>query len=90
MLAPTREIAQQIHSVMREIGSAMPGLKCHTFIGGMPILQDKILCKRCHIAVGTPGNLCKGSLYRNFIIFFFSCSYSLIANSLEFSEGTLW
>ncbi|RUS79846.1 hypothetical protein EGW08_012372, partial [Elysia chlorotica] len=57
VLAPTREIAQQIQSVICEIGKAMPGLKCHTFIGGLPILQDKINCKNCHIAVGTPGRV---------------------------------
>ncbi|GFN77311.1 eukaryotic initiation factor 4a [Plakobranchus ocellatus] len=57
VLAPTREIAQQIQDVIRVIGSDMPGLKCHTFIGGMPVLQDKILCKNCHIAVGTPGRV---------------------------------
>ncbi|GFS11000.1 eukaryotic initiation factor 4A [Elysia marginata] len=57
VLAPTREIAQQIQGVIQKIGSAMPGLKCHTFIGGLPILQDKIMCKNCHIAVGTPGRV---------------------------------
>ena len=58
MLAPTREIAQQIQSVVNSIGGAMPDLKCHTFIGGMPVLQDKVTAKNCHIAVGTPGRLC--------------------------------
>ncbi|XP_059150447.1 uncharacterized protein LOC131937218 [Physella acuta] len=57
VLAPTREIAQQIQEVIKTIGLPMAGLKCHTFIGGMPVLQDKILAKNCHIAVGTPGRI---------------------------------
>lgn len=55
MLAPTREIAVQIHSVVMAIGSAMEGLQCHVFIGGTPVSQDKISLKKCHIAVGSPG-----------------------------------
>uniref|UniRef100_A0A8C6TGT2 RNA helicase n=1 Tax=Neogobius melanostomus TaxID=47308 RepID=A0A8C6TGT2_9GOBI len=57
VLAPTREIAVQIHSVVMAIGCAMEGLNCHVFIGGRPVSQDKVHLKKCHIAVGSPGRI---------------------------------
>uniref|UniRef100_A0A673G4R0 Probable ATP-dependent RNA helicase DDX20 n=1 Tax=Sinocyclocheilus rhinocerous TaxID=307959 RepID=A0A673G4R0_9TELE len=57
VLAPTREIAVQIHAVVMAIGSAMEGLECHVFIGGRPISQDKFHLKKCHIAIGSPGRI---------------------------------
>ncbi|XP_073413383.1 probable ATP-dependent RNA helicase DDX20 [Dendrobates tinctorius] len=57
VLAPTREIAVQIHSVIISIGSHMEGLECHVFIGGTPLPQDKVRLKKCHIAVGSPGRI---------------------------------
>ncbi|XP_074536872.1 putative ATP-dependent RNA helicase DDX20 [Halichoeres trimaculatus] len=57
VLAPTREIAVQIHSVVMAIGCAMEGLECHVFIGGRPVSQDKSHLKKCHIAVGSPGRI---------------------------------
>ncbi|CAJ1085070.1 probable ATP-dependent RNA helicase DDX20 [Xyrichtys novacula] len=57
VLAPTREIAVQIHSVVMAIGCAMEGLECHVFIGGRPVSQDKPHLKKCHIAVGSPGRI---------------------------------
>ncbi|CAL9703124.1 unnamed protein product [Knipowitschia caucasica] len=57
VLAPTREIAVQIHSVVMAIGCAMEGLQCHVFIGGRPVAQDKAHLKKCHIAVGSPGRI---------------------------------
>ncbi|KAI2661613.1 putative ATP-dependent RNA helicase DDX20 [Labeo rohita] len=57
VLAPTREIAVQIHAVVMAIGSAMEGLECHVFIGGRPISQDKLHLKKCHIAIGSPGRI---------------------------------
>ncbi|KAM7411788.1 hypothetical protein PAMA_021656 [Pampus argenteus] len=57
VLAPTREIAVQIHSVVMAIGCAMEGLECHVFIGGRPVSQDKHHLKKCHIAVGSPGRI---------------------------------
>ena len=56
-MAPTREIAVQICEVIKSIGSGIAGLKCHTFIGGMPVNEDKVKLKKCHIAIGTPGIL---------------------------------
>ncbi|XP_062999138.1 probable ATP-dependent RNA helicase DDX20 [Elgaria multicarinata webbii] len=57
VLAPTREIAVQIHAVITSIGIKMEGLECHVFIGGTPLNQDKIRLKKCHIAVGSPGRI---------------------------------
>lgn len=57
VLAPTREIAVQIHSVIISIGSRIEGLECHVFIGGTPLPQDKARLKKCHIAVGSPGRI---------------------------------
>ena len=63
MLAPTREIAVQIQEVITSIGSAIVGLQCHTFIGGLPIHEDRHKLKRCHIAVGSPGTLMLAVIY---------------------------
>ncbi|XP_048409378.1 probable ATP-dependent RNA helicase DDX20 [Stegostoma tigrinum] len=57
VLAPTREIAVQIHSVITAIGIKMEGLECHVFIGGTPLNLDKMRLKKCHIAVGSPGRI---------------------------------
>nr|XP_058937738.1 probable ATP-dependent RNA helicase DDX20 isoform X2 [Kogia breviceps] len=57
ILAPTREIAVQIHSVITAIGIKMEGLECHVFIGGTPLSHDKTRLKKCHIAVGSPGRI---------------------------------
>ncbi|KAH9494687.1 hypothetical protein Btru_020233 [Bulinus truncatus] len=57
VLAPTREIAQQIQDVVKTIGKTLVGLKCKTFIGGLPLSLDKVSAKKCHIAVGTPGRV---------------------------------
>uniref|UniRef100_F7ALE3 Probable ATP-dependent RNA helicase DDX20 n=1 Tax=Equus caballus TaxID=9796 RepID=F7ALE3_HORSE len=57
ILAPTREIAVQIHSVITAIGIKMEGLECHVFIGGTPLSLDKTRLKKCHIAVGSPGRI---------------------------------
>ncbi|OWF41567.1 ATP-dependent RNA helicase dbp10-like [Mizuhopecten yessoensis] len=57
VLAPTREIAIQIWEVIRGIGRNVSHLFCQTFIGGMPIQEDRQKLKKCHIAVGTPGRI---------------------------------
>ncbi|NXX24519.1 DDX20 helicase, partial [Nicator chloris] len=57
ILAPTREIAVQIHAVITTIGIHMEGLECHVFIGGTPLSQDRSRLKKCHIAVGSPGRI---------------------------------
>lgn len=66
ILAPTREIAVQIHSVITAIGIKMEGLECHVFIGGTPLSQDKTRLKKCHIAVGSPGKISAPFNYQAF------------------------
>ena len=55
VLTPTREIAVQAHNVIATIGACTRGLKCHVFIGGMPLEEDKKQLANCHIVIGTPG-----------------------------------
>ncbi|KAK9768541.1 hypothetical protein K7432_000752 [Basidiobolus ranarum] len=57
ILAPTREIAVQIKEVVAAVGAFIEGLHVHVFIGGMPISEDLMRLKSCHIAVGTPGRV---------------------------------
>eukprot|EP00656_Telonema_subtile_P002082 TRINITY_DN10909_c0_g1_i1.p1 TRINITY_DN10909_c0_g1~~TRINITY_DN10909_c0_g1_i1.p1 ORF type:complete len:587 (+),score=81.23 TRINITY_DN10909_c0_g1_i1:157-1917(+) len=62
VIAPTREIALQIQSVICEIGkflvsSSNKPLSCHAFIGGMSVSRDKQHAQHCHVVVGTPGRL---------------------------------
>lgn len=59
IVCPTREIAEQTQSAIKAIGSAMPELKSRCFIGGKELKVDQNSCKKCHIAVGTPGRLCQ-------------------------------
>lgn len=54
MLAPTREVALQICTVIQGIGKGMK-IKVNTFIGGTSVKEDKAKLKTCQIAVGTPG-----------------------------------
>ncbi|XP_028398283.1 probable ATP-dependent RNA helicase DDX20 isoform X2 [Dendronephthya gigantea] len=42
---------------MCSIGQHLNGLKTHVFIGGMPLEDDKISLRQCHIAIGTPGRI---------------------------------
>ena len=60
--APTREIAQQIQTVVSQIAQFIRSsldqvLSVHAFIGGMPIKEDRLVAPHCQIAVGTPGRL---------------------------------
>jgi ATP-dependent RNA helicase DDX20 len=54
VLAPTREIAVQLAQVITAIGR-FTGVRCETFIGGLPRDDDASRAKQCHVAVGTPG-----------------------------------
>lgn len=58
VLAPTRELAQQIQKVILMIGDYM-GVKCHACIGGTNWKEDaRILTNDpIHIVVGTPGRV---------------------------------
>jgi translation initiation factor 4A len=58
ILAPTRELAIQIHRVISNIGTFMENLKCKLFIGGVSIDSDiKKLEQNPQIVVGTTGRV---------------------------------
>ncbi|KAF9111928.1 DEAD (Asp-Glu-Ala-Asp) box polypeptide 20 [Mortierella sp. AM989] len=59
IIAPTREIAVQIHDVILNLTRTglQEAVTCHSMIGGMPIQKDKEHLKRCSIVVGTPGRV---------------------------------
>jgi translation initiation factor 4A len=55
LLAPTRELAEQIHFVIKEIGKQFPTLTCDFYIGGTPVGQDQRAASHLpHIVVATP------------------------------------
>jgi len=57
VLAPTRELAQQIFRVISQIGEYM-NIKCHACIGGTVVKEDiRILERGVHVVVGTPGRV---------------------------------
>lgn len=57
ILAPTRELAQQIQKVVMALGDYM-GVKCHACIGGTSVREDmRLLETGQHIVVGTPGRV---------------------------------
>jgi len=57
ILAPTRELAQQIQRVVLAIGDYL-GVKCHACIGGTRVRDDiATLQNGVHVVVGTPGRV---------------------------------
>jgi len=57
ILAPTRELAQQIQKVVLALGDYM-GVLCHACIGGTNVQQDiRMLEAGQHVVVGTPGRV---------------------------------
>ena len=57
ILAPTRELAQQIQKVVVAIGDFM-SVECHACIGGTSVREDmKALQDGPHVVVGTPGRV---------------------------------
>jgi translation initiation factor 4A len=57
VLAPTRELAQQIVKVISALGDFM-GLKIHACVGGTAVRDDiRTLQDGVHIVVGTPGRV---------------------------------
>ena len=57
VVAPTREVALQVRDVCRLIGSHLPGLECHAFVGGTPMHIDVRQAGACQLACGTPGRV---------------------------------
>jgi len=57
LLAPTRELAQQIHKVLRSLGDYLQ-VSSHACVGGTLVRDDvKILRDGVQIVVGTPGRV---------------------------------
>ncbi len=57
ILAPTRELAQQIQKVVIAIGDYLH-IECHACVGGTNVREDmKALQDGAHIVVGTPGRV---------------------------------
>jgi len=57
ILAPTRELAQQIHKVLNALGDYMQVVS-HACVGGTAVREDiQILQKGVQIVVGTPGRV---------------------------------
>merc|ERR1711983_79391 len=57
VLAPTRELAQQIQKVVMALGDYL-GAQCHACIGGTSVREDMMkLNNGVHIVVGTPGRV---------------------------------
>lgn len=57
ILAPTRELAQQIQKVVIALGDYM-NISCHACIGGTAVREDMDkLREGCHVVVGTPGRV---------------------------------
>jgi len=57
ILAPTRELAKQIHKVVTNLGDYLQ-IRCHACIGGTRVSDDaEVLRKGVHVVVGTPGRV---------------------------------
>ncbi|GBG78266.1 hypothetical protein CBR_g26297 [Chara braunii] len=74
VLAPTRELAQQIEKVMRALGDYLQ-VKVHACVGGTSVREDqRILQSGVHVVVGTPGRvydmLRRGALKPDYIKIF--------------------
>uniref|UniRef100_A0A914DAE2 RNA helicase n=1 Tax=Acrobeloides nanus TaxID=290746 RepID=A0A914DAE2_9BILA len=58
ILAPTRELAQQIHGVLQSIGTNMKNIRSHVCIGGTRTVDDQAkLSGGVQVVVGTPGRV---------------------------------
>jgi ATP-dependent RNA helicase DDX47/RRP3 len=57
ILAPTRELAQQIAQTVEALG-ALISVRCTLLIGGVDMIpQAKALARKPHVIVTTPGRL---------------------------------
>lgn len=60
ILCPTRELADQVSKVIRQLARTLQNVKVISLCGGMPFRdQTKSLQHGAHIVVGTPGRICK-------------------------------
>ncbi|KAF0913002.1 hypothetical protein E2562_019800 [Oryza meyeriana var. granulata] len=73
VLAPTREVAQRIERIMRQLGEYL-GVKVHACIGGTSVREDqRILASGVHVALGTPGSIFDMLLLSNMLRKRFLC-----------------
>jgi len=57
IIAPTRELAQQIEKVVNSLGEFL-GIKCYACVGGTKVVDDiTALQNGVHVVVGTPGRV---------------------------------
>ena len=59
IIAPTRELALQIHSVITSLSLHIPKLHIALCIGGMNMSESNSKIKRTQIIIGTPGRVIK-------------------------------
>lgn len=58
VIAPTRELCQQITESLRALGKGIANLRVVTLAGGSKRqLQQETLAQGCHLVVGTPGRI---------------------------------
>jgi len=58
IITPTRELAEQVATSLREVATYKPNLKILTLYGGVPLRTQALsLAKGAHILVGTPGRI---------------------------------
>jgi ATP-dependent RNA helicase DeaD len=58
VLAPTRELAQQVGKAIQDYGAKLPKLRIATIYGGAPYPpQIRALSRGCSIVTGTPGRM---------------------------------
>jgi translation initiation factor 4A len=58
ILAPTRELAQQIQKFVIALGVYHMSIECHACVGGTNVREDMAkLREGVHIVVGTPGRI---------------------------------
>ena len=74
ILAPTRELAQQIQKVVVSLGVFIQAI-CHACVGGTSVQEDICLLEKgVHVVVGTPGRvydmISRGALRTNNIKMF--------------------
>lgn len=88
ILAPTHELAYQIHKVITQIGSFMDNLTVKTLIGGTSVQEDikQIEKKTPHIIVGTIGRTL--DMIKKRIIFLDRLSLFVLDEADELLSGT--
>ena len=82
IIVPTREIATQVCSVIKAIGTPFHKLTCNSFIGGLPLFEDQEKAVMSQIIIGTPGE----KIYRST---YYYCYFELIFLQQKVNLGFL-